>query len=221
MRMLQDASDEKIVRLYGLRKDAIVPLRRRLESMMKHGMEHTIDHIVKIRDERNQVRVLKGQWLPATASYMKYRIETIFKNVPEWIFRDYKYEDDSVCTSFTHYNLTHHYFLRRNINTGTRARHGDEEYFFQPLYVVCFRFFFLSLQTFNRTHTHNPTGTHAWIAVLNWTLFFVNYVHTPVIVIIVLCFTARTETFDVSVLRNNMTNFMSCRNSIPVRVCHV
>jgi len=98
MKMLRDASDEKIIKLYGIRKDAILPLRKRLESMLKLGMENTIDRIIKFRDERNQIRVLKGQWLPATASYIKYRIETIFKNVPNWMFEDYKYEDDCVCT---------------------------------------------------------------------------------------------------------------------------
>ena len=151
MRMLQDASDEKIVRLYGVQKDAIVPLRRRLESMLKHGMEHTIDHIVKIRDERNQQRVLKGQWLPATASYMKYRIETIFKNVPEWIFQDYKYEDDSVCT-FTLYCIKK---IIRLTTKKNQHRYPSKTRRRGVLLSASVRFNLSSnIQSYTHTHTH-------------------------------------------------------------------
>lgn len=86
----------------------------------------------------------------------------------------------------------------------------------QPLYVYILNIMYII--------SHTPcvyTDTHVWTAEFNWTLFFVNYVHTPVIVVIILSITARIQTFDVNALRSNMTNVTSCLNSIPGRVCLV
>lgn len=138
--------------------------------MLKIGMENTIELIVRARDERNQMRVAKGSWLPATGSYIRYRAKEIFESIPDWLFEDYKYEDDSVCT---------------------RVRHGDKEHFTQPLCVfffcgIFFLFFFFFLFSSHLRllpFTSFNTDMRVLIVVSAHTLSSASFVRTHVIVI--------------------------------------